>query len=391
VGVIVKLKGEFKNRVYNELDNPIFLIIIGYLSIILLASPRLEFNPIYSILVITMYVMFFAIGFYSMKRLEGIIKKKHVLTLLNVCIFMLVVYGVYITEKSFIGIIYAGLLIAIIYNAKYYCHKFHKKFMDALFILGTVSFIILLAKYSFKIPVFDYNVRMSMVSDPLRLISTGCLIFASFKNKYYFIISFIVLFLIGYKLSIFILIMAYVIYKYRKKELNAPATILSIVSLFLLMGIMFKIILSSSNQSWDLNIIEMIIFRANFDFSIFNKIIHCTHHTFGGITFYPMGESKIEKILFDSNYRSNLASTLFGPLFLDFGWFGVIVSYLFGCISWILYKGDHKIYAIYGATLLGMCDIGINYGFLITVLFACAFSLKLKLLNEKNTIETNTV
>ncbi len=321
-------------------------------------------------------------GYYAMDRLKNAIEKKYILWLLNACIFLLVVYGVYITEKSFIGIIYAILLLGIINYAKYY-YKFHEKFMDILFILGILSFILLLAKYSFIIPLFDYNVRMAMVSEPLRLISTGCLIFASFKNKYYFIISFIILFLIGYKLSIFILVVSYILYKYREENLNAPLIVGVLILLFLLIGIMFKIILSSSNQSWNLNIIEIILYRANFDYSIFNKIVHTSYHTFGGITFYPMGESKIEKILFDSNYRSNLASTLFGPLFLDFGWGGVLVSFIFGGINRILYEGDSKIYAIYGATLLGMCDIGINYGFVITTLFACACILKLMLLNDE--------
>jgi len=378
----VKHEGEVKNSTVNGLDNPIILIFIGYLSIIMLATPRLDFNPIYSIFAICVYILFFALGFYIMNFIEEIVKKEYMLVLLNVCIFILVIYGVFITEKSFIGIVYALLLLGVIKYADYY-YKFHQKFMDALFFLGILSFALLLIKYSFIIPLFNYDIRMSMVSEPLRLISTGCLIFASFKNRYYFIISFIILFLIGYKLSIFILIMAYIIYKYREEGLNAPATAICIASLFLLIGVMFKIILSSSNQSWDLNIIEMIIYRAHFDFSIFNKILHSTHHTFGGITFYPMGESKIEKILFNSNYRSNLASTLFGPLFLDFGWFGVIVSFIFGCINRILYRGDSKIYAIYGATLLGMCDIGINYGFIITTLFACAYSLKLDLIKKK--------
>ncbi len=379
----MKHEKDNKNFIINGLDNPIFLIIMGYLSILLLAIPRLNFNPTDLIFAIVVYVLFFALGFYTMDFIENIVKKEYVLLLLNVCIFILVVYGVYITEKSFIGIIYAGLLLALIKYADYY-YTLHQKLMDGLFILGVISFIILLIKYSFIIPLFNYDVRMSIVSEPLRLISTGCLIFASFKNKYYFMASFIILFLMGYKLSIFILIVSYILYRVREEGINIFTTVVCIISLFVLMGVMFKIILSSSPQSWDLNMVEIIIYRANLDLSILNKILHTTYHTFGGITFYPMGESKIERILFNSNYQSNLASTLFGPLFLDFGWWGVIVSFIFGGINRILYQGDSKIYAIYGATLLGMCDIGINYGFVITTLFACAYSLKLNLIKNKN-------
>jgi uncharacterized membrane protein len=171
----------------------------------------------------------------------------------------------------------------------------------------------------------------------------------------------------GYKANVLVLIVAFLLYNYKNNKISAKKIFLIGIFTVLFLGIMAKAILSSSGQSWSLNFLEILSYRAYFDLMTLEKIIVYPTALYGKIAFTPGGESLIGEII--HGYRHNITSTLFGPIYLDLGYYSLIFSLIFGIISKLIYKkSDTKIYSIYGAVLLSMCEIGINYGFLVTML-----------------------
>jgi len=288
-------------------------------------------------------------------------------------LFILITYGSYaITNNMFLPFLYAIFVIGVL--EAYLKYRDRVDFNNLFLLIGIVSFLLLIFIKK-GIPLFNYDIRMSIVSDPLRLISSGALTYAGISK--YFLISFLILVLLGYKVHVLILCIAYLIYKYRKKSLNIKQMAIFGILLILFIGIMGKIILASSNQAWKLNFMELILYRAYFDIMVLGKIVNYPEMLLGKITFVPNGERLIGKLLF--NYPHNITSTMFGPLYLDFGIFGIVFAFILGMMSKLIYeKGDDKIYSIYAGVLLAMCEVGINYGFLIVLLALFYVSGRLK-------------
>jgi uncharacterized membrane protein len=226
------------------------------------------------------------------------------------------------------------------------------------------------------IPILDYDVRMKINSEPLRLIATGALIYASIENKIYFIVAFILLILLGYKAGVLMLFIAYFVYR----RISLKHLIFYYIGLLIFLGIMGKIILLSSNQNWDLNPIELLCYRAYFDLYVLGKIIESDIMALGKITLTPNGEQFIGELLF--GYKHNFTTTLFGTIYLDFGIFGILFAMLLGVVSKFIYEGDKKLYAIYASLLLAYCEIGINYGFLVVLSLLFYANARLKLIKE---------
>ena len=141
---------------------------------------------------------------------------------------------------------------------------------------------------------------------------------------------------------------------------------MSCAGLIIFLAIMAKVILLSSGQNWKIGVLGILSYRAYFDMLVLEKILNYPNLMLGNILFNPVGEKLIGEILF--NYPHNITSTMFGPIYLDFGISGLFFALLLGMASKLIYNGNSKLYAIYASILLSMCEIGINYGFLIVLL-----------------------
>lgn len=351
------------------LDNPITIIFLGHLILFLLAIPYYNEFGVNSLLKMGFFVSLnifafsipFFINFEKFLKLDRI----NLILIITVFLFLATFYGIFslfhsvILALAFLGVMFLILGMFI----KYYDSKNAGKLM---FTIGILSFIWILLNYG-AVPILDYNVRMAISNDPLRLISSGALIFASFFSFWYFIISFGVLTLTGYKANVIGLVAAYLLYNYKIKKIGSKKIVIIGIIMVIFLGIMAKLILASSGQVWKLNFLEILSYRAYFDLMTLEKILNVPEILFGKIAFTPGGESLIGKII--HGYTHNITSTMFGPIYLDLGYYSVIFSLIFGIISKLIYKkSDTKIYSIYGAVLLSMCEIGINYGFLVTLL-----------------------
>ena len=411
-------------------DHPVIIVILGHLAIFLLAIPYYcKFN-LYSLfnifLMVLLYILFFSMPFIvgCFLKFYNNNSKKYLLNLYHkvfynpylyaLLMFIFIFYGVYVVNKSiFLSFIYPLIVIFIlsIYGKysnngfininnnfkdnnnnfknnknninntndfnnfnnnfknklNYILTQISKYINDIIFIIGIISFILIVVLYG-GIPLFNYDIRMRISSDPLRLISTGALVYAGLNNFKYFLASFLIMILLGYKAGVLILCASYIIYLYRTKKISTKYLFISFIGLLGILAIMAKVILMFSNQNWKVNVLGILSYRAYFDMTVLDKIINYGSHTWGGIVFNPVGEKFIGKLLFE--YTHNMTATLFGPIYLDFGYYGLIFATLLGIGSKIIYENENnkKIYSIYAAILLTMCEIGINYGFLIVFL-----------------------
>lgn len=357
-----------------DLFHPVSIVIIGHLMIFILAFPYLDDIGLYSLFKILGVLSIFIVGFFLPFIFPMQIKfNRHILYLSFLLLSFLSIFGAFkITHSLFLSIAY---LLFILIIAELFV-KFYKKkiFVDILFSIGIIAFLLIVLIYG-AIPLFNYEVRMTINSEPLRLISMGALIYAGIENKVYFIIAFMILVLLGYKAGVLMLFIAYIIYRYR--NILFKYMVLLAFALLIFLGIMGKIILLSSNQNWDLNPIELLCYRAYFDLYVLSKIVESNILTLGKITLTPNGEHFIGELLF--KYPHNITTTLFGTIYLDFGIFGGLFAMLLGVISKYIYEGDKKLYAIYASLLLAYCEIGINYGFLVVLSLLLYINAKLGL------------
>ena len=98
---------------------------------------------------------------------------------------------------------------------------------------------------------------------------------------------------------------------------------------------------SISNQTWTLNPLELIFYRAAFTLEVFEKIIPLAGTTHGHILsmIFSSGSPRTFIGEYVLKYTVCLTSTLFGPVMLDFGYVGLIVQMLFmGAFLELLYK-----------------------------------------------------
>ena len=362
-----------ETKLMKRLDvfHPVVIVVIGHLAIFILSLPYLhkfELSLLLKIIAITLlYISAYALPFVFNFNFKDCGMLSYLVFFL---LSSLVLFGAFkVTGSLIFAVIYwAFIIIVVEVFIKYYRKK---AFTDFLFVVGILSFILILLIYG-AIPILNYKVRMEINSEPLRLISMGALIYASIENKIYFIVAFILLTLLGYKAGVLMLFIAYFVYK----RLSLKHLIIYYVGLLIFLGIMGKIILLSSNQNWDLNPIELLCYRAYFDLYVLSKIVESNILTLGKITLTPNGEQLIGELLF--GYPHNITTTLFGTIYLDFGIFGFLFAILFGFISKFIYEGDKKLYAIYVSLLLAYCEIGINYGFLIVLFLLLYMNMKLK-------------
>ena len=361
---------------------------MGHLVIFLLAIPyypSLGTSLIRIFLIVSLFIFFYSIPFFIDDRIYEYFSKIKILSIqlkrllsviYGIILFILMFYGVFTVTNSYLMSILYPTLVLMVLNL-FVVYKFLERrviknpfplfnillYMDIIiFIVGIISFIALTVKYG-TVPLLDYTVRMAISRDPLRLISTGALVYGGMCNTLYFVVAFILLLLLGYKAGILILTVSFLLYRYILRKVSLRGMVIWMLGLMMILAVMSKVILLSSGQKWSIGILGILSYRAYFDITVLEKILNYPTHTFGKVVFNPEGERLIGELLF--GYSHNLTSTMFGPVYLDFGIYGMLFATLLGLFSRSIYKGDRRIYCIYAAILLSMCEIGINYGFLI--------------------------
>jgi len=314
------------------------------------------FNPVIVIILILVYLLFSFIGFeFHLKELVGI----HNFTLIVV----------------FLGLI--SYLIGI-FISKYLLSKFNykiderkiqkitsKKVLVSIVILG-ILFQIINMIYLGGIPLFSGYLKAKAVTriwlaSYLLFLPSINLLIAKYEDKRYyllFIIGLLLFVLTGYRTTAMAIVISVFITVYYTKELPWKYIIVSLASIFMLLMIVGYIAVKSIEwQTWTLNPLELIFYRAGYTLQVLDHAVFMQQSTHGQLLYNTMMgffKSTDPRVIVGSTtlgYAHSTTSTIFGPALLDFG-LGVMLLQMF--VLGLILKIFHVIQREYKGIFIGL-------------------------------------
>lgn len=282
------------------------------------------FNPLIVVVAILVFLMMGYIGSFNY-RFEDPLSTEVILTVIFSCIIfaagvLLIKYKVNIEKVKDITFLSEKLLLSLAIIA---------------LILQTINMVLLGG-----IPLFDSVLKSNAttniwrVSYPLFLITLNLLLAKYYNRKYLIIIlaGALIFGLNGYRSSVLGILGSSFITLYYLDKISKKVGIVFIAIIVLgIMGIGFIASQSIANQNWTLNPLELIFYRAAFTLEVFEKIIPLAGTTNGKILgmIFSSGSPRTFIGQYVLHYDVCLTSTLFGPVYLDFGLIGLTIQMLF--------------------------------------------------------------
>ena len=172
------------------------------------------------------------------------------------------------------------------------------------------------------------------IAYPLFLIMINILLAKYYDKKYLLlvILGALIFGLNGYRTSVLGILGSSFITLYYLEKISRKVGIVFIA--IIVMGIMAIGYIASKSiatQSWTLNPLELIFYRAAFTQEVFEKIIPLAGATHGHILSMIFSSGSPRSFIgnYVLHYDVCLTSTMFGPVMLDFGYIGLAVQMLF--------------------------------------------------------------
>lgn len=190
------------------------------------------------------------------------------------------------------------------------------------------------------IPLFNSVLKSNATTNiwrvayPLFLIMMNILLAKYYKRKYLLLvlIGTMIFTLNGYRTSVIGILGSTFINLYYLDKINKKIGIIFIV-LIAIGGVAIGYIASQSiiNQHWALNPLELLFYRAGFTLEVFERIIPLGTTTNGHVLsmIFSSGSPRTFIGEYVLNYNVCLTSTLFGPVYLDFGIIGLTIQMFF--------------------------------------------------------------
>ena len=292
------------------------------------------FNPLIVVVAILAFLVMGYIGSFNY-RFEDPLSSEVILTVIFSCVIftagvLLVKYKVNIENIKDISFLSEKLLLYLAIIA---------------LILQTINMILLGG-----IPLFDSVLKsnattnMWRVAYPLFLITLNLLLAKYYNRKYLIIILIgaLIFGLNGYRTSVLGILGSSFITLYYLNKISRKAGIAFIAIIAIgIIGVGYIASQSIANQTWTLNPLELIFYRAGFTLEVFEKIIPLAGSTNGKILsmIFSSGSPRTFIGQYVLHYDVCLTSTLFGPAYLDFGLLGLTVQMLFmGAFLSIIHK-----------------------------------------------------
>lgn len=190
------------------------------------------------------------------------------------------------------------------------------------------------------IPLFSSVLKSNATTNiwriayPLFLIMTNILLAKFYNRKYLLLVVLgaLIFGLNGYRTSVLgILASTFITLYYLEKISRKEGIIFIAVMALAVMAIGYIASQSIANQNWTLNPLELIFYRAAFTLEVFEKILPLGATTHGHILsmIFSSGSPRTFIGEYVLKYTVCLTSTLFGPVYLDFGLIGLTVQMLF--------------------------------------------------------------
>lgn len=192
------------------------------------------------------------------------------------------------------------------------------------------------------------------------------LLLAKYPRKWYyalFVMGLVLFAVNGYRTSSMAIILSVIITTYYTMRLKAKYVLILII-LMAIIGIALGYIAVKAIQwqTWVLNPLELVFYRAGFTMMVLDKIAHMPGFT-GGELFYQAltgGHPRVTVGQVALGYKpvngitTSITSTLFGPAILDFGAWGLAVQmFLLG----VILKFMHSAQKIAGGAFMGFYAI----------------------------------
>ena len=282
------------------------------------------FNPLIVVAAILAFLAMGYIGSFNY-RFEDPLKPEVILTVIFACIiftigYLIIRYKVKAENIKEIGFLSEKLLLTLTIIA---------------LILQAVNMVLLGG-----IPLFDSVLKSNATTNiwrvayPLFLICLNLLL-AKYYNKKYIILILagaLIFGLNGYRTSVLGILGSSFITLYYLNKISKKAGIIFIAIIAIgIMAVGYIASQSIANQTWTLNPLELIFYRAGFTLEVLEKIIPLAGTTNGKILsmIFSSGSPRTFIGQYVLHYDVCLTSTMFGPILLDFGIIGLTIQMLF--------------------------------------------------------------
>lgn len=200
------------------------------------------------------------------------------------------------------------------------------------------------------IPLFNSELKANATTNiwriayPLFLIGVNFLLAKYYNRKYLILVMLgaLIFGLNGYRTSVLGILGSTFITLYYLDKISRKFGILFIAIIIAgIAGIGYIASQSIIGQTWTLNPLELIFYRAGFTLEVFEKIIPLAGTTNGKILsmIFSSGSPRTFIGEYVLHYTVCLTSTLFGPVMLDFGYVGLTVQMIFmGAFLGLIHK-----------------------------------------------------
>ena len=200
------------------------------------------------------------------------------------------------------------------------------------------------------IPLFNSTLKSNATTNiwriayPLFLITINLLLAKYYEQKYLILVLLgaLIFALNGYRTSVLGILGSSFITLYYLDKISKKVGILFIAIIAAgIIAIGYMASQSIANQTWTLNPLELIFYRAAFTLEVFEKIIPLAGTTHGHVLsmIFSSGSPRTFIGEYVLKYTVCLTSTLFGPVMLDFGFVGLAIQMLFmGIFLELIYK-----------------------------------------------------
>ena len=292
------------------------------------------FNPLIVVAAILAFLAMGYIGSFNY-RFEDPLSMEVILTVIFACIIfaagaLIIKYKIKVENTREISFLSERLLLSLIIIA---------------LILQTINIIFLGG-----IPLFDSILKSKATTNiwrvayPLFLICLNLLLAKYYNRKYLIIILLgaLIFGLNGYRTSVLGILGSSFITLYYLNKISRKIGIIFIAVIAMgIIGVGYIASQSIANQTWTLNPLELIFYRAAFTLEVFEKIIPLGATTNGKILSMIFSSESPRTFIgqYVLHYDVCLTSTLFGPVYLDFGIIGLSIQMLFmGAFLGIIHK-----------------------------------------------------
>ncbi len=282
------------------------------------------FQPLIVVVAILAFLAMGYIGSYNY-RFEDPLNAEVILTIIFACIVfaigtLFIKFKIKVEDTKEIGFLSEKLLIILVVIA---------------LALQSLNLVLMGG-----IPLFNSTLKANAttniwrISYPLFLITVNVLLAKYYNRKYLVLVLLgaVIFGLNGYRTSVLGILGSSFITLYYLEKISKKVGIVFIALIIIgIMAIGYIASKSIATQNWTLNPLELIFYRSAFTLELFEKIIPLGATTHGHILsmIFSSGSPRTFVGEYVMKYTFCATSTLFGPVYLDFGLIGLTVQMLF--------------------------------------------------------------